>query len=65
MLDFLDLALVDSKFATLFLKLLKPASVLGPGGWLRRFTEVWAGFLGTCLRSGKLGGWLRRWYIVF
>ena len=29
MLDFLDLARVDSKFATLFLKLLKPASVLG------------------------------------
>ena len=35
------------------------------GGWLRRFTVVWAGSLGTCLRSGTLGGRLRRWYVVF
>ena len=32
MLDFLDLARVDSKFAILFLKWLKSASVLGPLG---------------------------------
>ena len=30
------------------------------GGWVQRFTVVWAGSLGTCLRSGTLGGWLRR-----
>ena len=54
MLDFLDLARVDSKFAILFLKLLKLASLLGPGAGCSGLPKSWLAFLVPACVLGRL-----------